>query len=123
MRVNASDESAADSVKAPAKTGRFQKGNPHRFKPGQSGNPKGGPHKKPITALYERLLARPANVKELEALIWNILRGKSAMAKVLQLEKMAERVEGKVAQPLEVNGELALTLADRMKRAEERLKQ
>ena len=36
-----------------ANSGRFQKGNPHRFAPGQTGNPGGRPRRKPISERYE----------------------------------------------------------------------
>jgi hypothetical protein len=92
-----------------------------KWQPGESGNPGGRPKKKPLTELYEKILNDPEQMKSLEsAVIKSLKRGQMAM--VLQLREMAERVEGKITQPVEVNGEIALTISERMKKAEERLK-
>ena len=48
--------------------------------------------------------------------------GSGKMTMVLQLREMAERVEGKVTQPVEMNGELALTISERLSKARERVK-
>jgi len=55
-----------------------------------------------------------------EKAILGIMKGKSAIAKVMLLEKAAERLEGKVAQPVRVSGELTVSLADEMRKARER---
>lgn len=93
---------------------------PYKFKPGQSGNPGGRPKKKPLTDLYEELLSDPATMKLVRAAVTKMIKS-GRMVGQLQLKEMAERVEGKVSQSIEVNGELALTISDRMKKAEERL--
>ena len=90
------------------------------FMPGQSGNPGGRPKKKSITELYEKLLAEPEFMEDLEASIRKmILSGR--MVGQLQLKEMAERVEGKVTQPLDID--MNLSLAERMTKARERAKE
>ena len=42
------------------------------------------------------------------------------MAAVLMIREMAERLEGKVTQPVEMSGELILSLAESVKSARER---
>jgi hypothetical protein len=98
------------------KTGRNNNLKP--FKPGQSGNPSGRPKKKPITEMYERILSDPRNVAAVEKAVVKALR-KGQMAMVLQLREMAERVEGKVTQPIEANVtvNLAEAIAEARKRA------
>ncbi|WP_433966450.1 DUF5681 domain-containing protein [Tunturiibacter gelidiferens] len=70
---------------------------PYRFKPGQSGNPGGRPATKPITEMYERILADPKNVAAIEQAVTKILL-KGNMAMVLLLREITERIEGKVTQ-------------------------
>lgn len=93
---------------------------PYHFKPGQSGNPGGRPKKKPITELYEQILVNPEHLQAIEAAIVKALK-RGQMAMVLLLREMAERVEGKVAQP--VDGDLnvtTLSLSERMQKARQR---
>ena len=88
------------------------------WKPGQSGNPSGRPKKKPITELYEEMLADPEFVEQLRASIRKSVRGGN-MAMVLQVREMTDRVEGKVTQPIEadVTVNLADAIAEARKRA------
>lgn len=92
------------------------------FLPGQSGNPGGKPKTKPITEIYERLLADGANVAAIEETVKTILR-KSGMGAVLQLKEMAERTEGKVSQKVEVDGTLNISLAETIQKARKRAQQ
>lgn len=92
---------------------------PYKWKPGQSGNPGGRPKKKPVTELYERMLADPEFLAVAEMAAKKAI-AKGSMAMVLQLKEMAERVEGKVTQPVEADINLHLSLAERMKKASER---
>lgn len=75
------------------------------FMPGQSGNPNGRPKKTPITDLYQEILNDPANMETFkQAVIKAVNSGR--MSSMFQLKEMAERVEGKVTQSLEVKTEL-----------------
>jgi len=91
---------------------------PYQWKPGQSGNPSGRPKKLPITEAFQRIFSDPV---ESEQFIRSIMASKSQIARVMIVEKAAERLEGKVTQPVEHSGEINLTLADRMGRAKERV--
>jgi hypothetical protein len=88
------------------------------WKPGQSGNPDGRPKKKPVTEMYDRILADPANLDAIEDAVVKALR-RGNMAMVLQLKEMTDRVEGKVTQPIEadVTVNLADAIAEARKRA------
>lgn len=94
----------------------------NKWRPGQSGNPSGRPKKKPITEMFEQMLATDEDFASVRDAVKKVFFQKSGIAKVMLLKDMAERLEGKVAQPVEVNGELTLTLSERMRKAEERLK-
>lgn len=72
------------------------------FMPGQSGNPLGA-RKKPITEMMERILKNPQNRKDIENSMLEILKSQR-MASVLMLREVADRVEGKVAQEVELSG-------------------
>ncbi len=92
------------------------------FLPGKSGNPGGRPKKNHITKMYDKLLAKPLNRKEIEASALKILTG-GRMASVLLLREMAERTEGKVADTVDLNVTGTIQLANvieqrRKKRAE-----
>jgi hypothetical protein len=91
------------------------------FKPGQSGNPSGRPHKKPVTEMYERIFADPIAMKALEKSIKKAL-SKGQMAMVLQLREMTDRVEGKIVQPIDaqVSMNLAEAIAASRQRAAKR---
>ena len=88
------------------------------FMPGKSGNPSGRPHKKPITELYEEIMADPKAMAALRKSIVKAL-SKGQMAMVLQLKEMTDRVEGKVTQPIaaDVTVNLADAIAEARKRA------
>jgi Family of unknown function (DUF5681) len=90
----------------------------HRFKVGQSGNPGGRPKKKPITEIYERLLADPNNLALIERAIVKVLCSGS-MAMVMQLREMTDRLEGKVTLP--VAADITVGLADALAKARQRM--
>lgn len=99
--------------------------NLRHWKPGQSGNPGGRPKKKPLTELYEQLLSDDVTVKTIRtAILKNIKSGKTAFVPLLR--EMADRVEGKVTQPIDakVTEVCQLTddeLQDQIKRLTEEL--
>lgn len=102
-----------------APANRERPGKNTRFKPGQSGNPSGRPKKLHITKIYEKILAKSGNRKEIQESLMRILTG-GRMASVLMIREMAERTEGKVAQlvDLEVSGNITLEqVAEARKRA------
>jgi hypothetical protein len=102
------------------KKGLPEAAKPYMFKPGQSGNPNGRPKKKPITEIYEELLSDPIIRDQIkEAIKQRLTSGR--MVGTIEMKEAAERLEGKVKQSVEVEGELALlTLSERMQRARER---
>ena len=91
-----------------------------QWKPGQSGNPGGRPKKKPITELYERMLADPVVLAGLEDAIKKAV-SKGSMAMVLQVKEMAERVEGKITQPIEAT--VNVTATETVRKVRERIAQ
>ena len=106
-----------DQPKIGANTARNTEGLLPPWKPGQSGNPSGRPKKKPITEMYERILNDPQNMEFIEAATVKALR-QGNMAMVLQLREMADRVEGKVTQPIEAD--ISVNLADAIAEARKR---
>lgn len=93
-----------------------------QFKPGSSGNPGGRPKKKPITELYQKILANEENCKLIEAsVIKTVLSGKTES--ILLLREMADRIEGKVCKTVQETTDFNLTLYERLQRARERVNQ
>lgn len=88
------------------------------WKAGESGNPSGRPKKKPITEIFERIMNDPAMVAEFEKAISNSIK-KGGMAGVMYVREAADRLEGKVTQPIEANVtvNLAEAIAEARKRA------
>jgi len=93
---------------------------PYKFKPGQSGNPNGRPKKKPITELYEELMSDPEIREQIKQAIRNRLTS-GRMVGAMEMKEAADRLEGKVTQPLEGTFDVNLSLADRMQKARERV--
>lgn len=90
------------------------------FKPGVSGNPGGRPKKTPLTDLFSEMLDQPETIEMVRKSVVEMIKS-GRMVSQLMLKEMAERVEGKVSQTLELNGDLTLTISERMKKAEERI--
>jgi hypothetical protein len=88
-----------------------------KFKPGQSGNPGGRPKKKPVTEIFERIMNDPKLVAQFEQSISRSIM-KGGMAGVMYVREAADRIEGKVSQPVEAN--LTMNLADAIAAARKR---
>ena len=71
------------------------------WKPGQSGNPSGRPKKKPITEIFEKIFEETKNCDMVRDALIETLKS-SGMAKVLLIDKMADRIEGKVKDEVEL---------------------
>jgi len=65
--------------------------------------------------MYEQLLANSQNRDEIKASLLETLKSRG-MAKVLLLREMAERTEGKVAQEVQLDGTITLSLAETVAR-------
>lgn len=78
------------------------------FMPGESGNPGGRPKKKPVTEILEEIFGSD-NKEFIKKQLLKVMGGKSGMAKVLLMDKAAERIEGKVEQSVQINGDLNVT--------------
>lgn len=92
-----------------------------KWQPGQSGNPGGRPKKKPITDLFEELMSDPELVAGFkQAVAKSIMKG--GMAGVMYMKEAADRLEGKVTQPIDAEVHLT-SLAERMAKAKERIKE
>lgn len=87
----------------------FQPGNTfgRRFKKGESANPGGRPKKKPLTEIYEEILADPNTRESVKQQIIQTMTSKG-MAGVLERREAAERTEGKVSQSVELSGSVML---------------
>ena len=93
--------------------------------PGQSGNPSGRPKRKWLTEVTEELLQEklqdPVFRESYKESLWQKLLS-NKMVSSMTLEKVWERTEGKVTQPVDVTGELTVrTLSEKMAKAKERL--
>lgn len=86
-----------------------------RIKKGEVRNPEGKNGQDFITQAFKEVFG---DVGMTVAAVRGIMKGKSAIAKVMLLEKAADRLEGKVTQPVDVN--INSTLRERMKKAHER---
>lgn len=72
-----------------------------KWKPGQSGNPGGRSKKKPITEIFEKIFEDKGNVEKIRDSIIETLLSRG-IAKVLLIEKMADRIEGKIKDEMEL---------------------
>lgn len=88
-----------------------QYGIPTRFKPGVSGNPGGRPKTQPVTKMLREIFENQRLNDEIKDSMALTLKS-GRMAGILLFREAAERLEGKVMQPVEVDGNLTLSLAE-----------
>lgn len=99
------ENSAVSAPKAPHLT-------QYQWPKGVSGNRNGRPHKATrVTKMYERVLRKTKNRKEIETALMDTLTSKG-MAKVLLLREMAERTEGKILQEIDMALDVTLQYAE-----------
>lgn len=75
------------------------------FKPGQSGNPNGRPKSKPFKAALQKALDAAGDDKDMLKLVADALVGKAMMGDVPAIKELADRLDGKVSQPIDGDGE------------------
>ncbi len=88
---------------------------PHKFKPGQSGNPKGRPKGKSLTKILKELLQKETTI-EIEGEKRTITNAELLSLKLMKkaikgddlaaIKEVFDRIEGKAKQSLEVEGEM-----------------
>lgn len=79
------------------------------FRPGQSGNPSGRPRTPHLTNIYDDIMTSAKNRREIEKAIFKQLTS-GGMAAVLLLREIAERLEGRVKDTVEMNVSGSITL-------------
>jgi hypothetical protein len=91
-----------------------RRGNPENltpWKPGQSGNPGGRPKRKPLT---DKLLEVLEDPKQLEVLVRVWLK-QAQKGSIMHLREILDRVEGRVALPVDVSGHVTHEMTDEEK--------
>jgi hypothetical protein len=71
------------------------------FQPGQSGNPNGRPKSKPFKDALQRALKAAGDDKDMLEAVASALVGKAMMGDVPAIKELADRMDGKVSQPIE----------------------
>ena len=79
------------------------------FRPGKSGNPSGRPKRKFATKVYAELFRDPEFRAQFKASVRQIMTAGRGMASVLMAREVAERLEGKVEQAIELTGEIGIS--------------
>lgn len=100
--------------------GQWQKGisgNPE--KQFQLGNQAAAGRRGAITKLFEEIFESSEDIAAVKQQIIKTLTSKG-MAGVLMLKEAAERIEGKVTQPMEIEGEIRVSVTEAMAKARER---
>lgn len=70
------------------------------FQPGQSGNPNGRPKSKPFREAIQRALEEAGDDKKALQAVAAALVGKAMMGDVPAIKEIADRIDGKVTQPI-----------------------
>jgi Family of unknown function (DUF5681) len=86
----------------------FSKGNPHAFKPGQSGNPQGRPRARVLSEYYREWLARPLPgdpARTFGDAIAEAVCRQAVEGDVAAAREIADRVEGKPRQAIDLSSE------------------
>lgn len=94
--------------------GKFGKGNPHRFKPGISGNPAGRPKFRTLSESLRAFLEQPIDKRKgsptLAEEIAEAILKKARKGDVKAFIAIADRVEGKPAQKVELTEKLDMSV-------------
>jgi hypothetical protein len=75
------------------------------FQPGQSGNPAGRPKSKPFREAIQRALEAAGDDKAALQAVASALVGKAMIGDVPAIKEIADRLDGKVTQPIDGDGE------------------
>jgi len=82
------------------------------FQPGQSGNPNGRPKSKPFKDALQRALKAAGDDKDALEMVATALVSKACMGDVPAIKELADRMDGKVTQPIggdEESGPITIT--------------
>jgi hypothetical protein len=75
------------------------------FQPGQSGNPSGRPKTKPFRDALQKALQEAGDDKDMLKAVAMALVAKATAGDVPAIKEVADRIDGKVAQPHDGDGE------------------
>ena len=98
------------------------KGEPHRWKPGQSGNPGGRPKGAPLSQACRALLGQPVpgdpEGRTYAQLIAQTLAEKALRGDIRAAQELADRAEGRARQSIEIEHSSLREAFERMDREE-----
>ena len=98
-RPGGSPERAEESAD---KRGPAEHLRPHRWKPGQSGNPGGRPKGESVTATLRRMLQQEHNGKTIQEILAERVIKEAISGKFQFAKELRDRLEGRPAQKVEV---------------------